>query len=154
MANLGELESPWTPGSQGWKVPRGFPMPMALECGSGSKSWTSNKGGRIKRAQLKERALFVSQLWDSVATNSCPKLLPGPDILKMCCSCHKDAKKLMGLPFPCSDPKSETDHIGLQNPSSIGQCLELLTEPTSQDMGLFKGQDLSFQPQLLWCFCE
>lgn len=61
----------------------------------------------------------------------------------------------MGLPFPCLDPKSETNHSGLQNPSSVRQCFERLTEPTSQDMGLFRGQEpLSLLPQMLWCFCE
>lgn len=63
-------------------------------------------------------------------------------MLKMCCSCHKDAKKLLRLPFSCLDPEPEADHTGPQNPSSIGQCLELPTEPTSQDTGLFKGRGL------------
>lgn len=35
-------------------------------------------------------------------------------MLELSSSCHKDAKKLTGLPFPCLDPKSETDHTGLQ----------------------------------------
>lgn len=63
--------------ARGGKVPLEFPMPTALECGSAGPATTEVESTRPSLGS----SLHIS-VWDSAATNACPKLLPGPDILE------------------------------------------------------------------------
>lgn len=152
---MGSWRVPGRLAARGGKWPQSFPSPWPWSVAQ-EESWTGNKRGRIYKAQLRS-SLSIS-VWGLSShqclsqVDACPRHSRG---CAVAATRVQGAKKLMGPPSLCSDPKSEANHISIQNPSIVRQHLEFLTEPTTLDIGLLEGRtSFCFQPQLLWCFCE